>query len=54
MDLVAKGARALPSEKLVRLRALLQQAVAEGLKVPPADSDTSASPAPTPTPASTP
>ena len=48
MELVAKGARALPSEKLVRLRALLQQAVAEGLKVPPADSDTSASPAPTP------
>jgi hypothetical protein len=49
MDLVAKGARALPSEKLVRLRALLQQAVAEGVKVPPADSDTSARPAATPT-----
>ena len=48
MDLVAKGARALPSEKLVRLRALLQQAVAEGLKVPPAEPDTSASPAATP------
>jgi hypothetical protein len=48
MDLVAKGARALPSEKLVRLRALLQQAVAEGLKVPPAESDPSASPAATP------
>jgi hypothetical protein len=52
MDLVAKGARALPSEKLVRLRALLQQAIAEGLKVPPADPATSASPAATP--ASTP
>ena len=48
MDLVAKGARALPSEKLVRLRALLQQAVAEGLKVPPAEPDPSASPAATP------
>ena len=48
MDLVAKGARALPSEKLVRLRALLQQAVAEGLKVPPADSVTPASPGATP------
>jgi hypothetical protein len=52
MNLVAKGARALPSEKLVRLRALLQQAIAEGLKVPPADSD--ASPSPAPTPANTP
>lgn len=48
MDLVAKGARALPSEKLVRLRALLQLAVAEGLKVPPAEPDPSASPAATP------
>ena len=49
MDLVAKGARALPSEKLERLRALLQQAIAEGLEVPPADSGSAASPAPSPT-----
>jgi hypothetical protein len=45
MNLVAKGARALPSEKLERLRALLQQAVAEGLKVPAVDPATAASPA---------
>jgi hypothetical protein len=49
MNLVAKGARALPSEKLERLRVLLQQAVAEGLKVPPADSGSAAAPAPSPT-----
>jgi hypothetical protein len=49
MNLVAKGARALPPDKLERLRALLQQAVAEGLKVPPVDAATFSSPAPTPT-----
>jgi hypothetical protein len=49
MNLVAKGARALPSEKLERLRALLQQAIAEGLKIPPADSGSAATPAPSPT-----
>jgi hypothetical protein len=36
MNLVAKGARALPSAKLERLRALLAQAVAEGLAMPAA------------------
>ena len=35
MALVAKGARALPMAQLERLRALLQQAVAEGLAVSP-------------------
>jgi hypothetical protein len=49
MNLVAKGARALPSEKLERLRVLLQQAIVEGLKIPPADPGSPASPAPSPT-----
>jgi hypothetical protein len=42
MDLVAKGARALPPEKLERLRALTEQAVAAGL-VDPADAAKDAS-----------
>ena len=37
MDLVAKGARTLPPEKLERLRALMQQAVAAGLAAAPAE-----------------
>jgi hypothetical protein len=34
MDLVAKGARSMPPERLERLRALTQQAVTAGLAVP--------------------
>ena len=37
MDLVAKGARTLPPEKLERLRGLMQQAVAAGLAAAPAE-----------------
>ena len=44
MDLVAKGARALPAERLDRLRALNAQAVAAGLRVPP--TEPSGAPAP--------